>query len=41
MIRFRLELLGGRPIEPRYAVYDEEQRRVESVFDIFGAVSNI
>ena len=40
MIRFRLKLLGGEPIEPEYAMYDEEQRRVGSVFDIFGAVSN-
>jgi rRNA processing protein Gar1 len=33
-----LVLRAGEPLEPIYAVYDEEQRRVGSVFDIFGAV---
>jgi rRNA processing protein Gar1 len=35
-----LVLRAGEPLEPRYAVYDKEQRRVGSLLDIFGAVSN-
>ena len=33
-----LVLRAEEPLEPEYAVHDEEQRRVGRVFDIFGVV---
>jgi RNA-binding protein len=35
-----LVLRSGEPLEPGHPVYDEGQRRVGSVLDVFGPVSN-